>query len=95
MKKSMVIYFSQTGNTKKIAEAITSGIKRANEACEISILKTVNARDLRKYDLIGLGYRHGQVKSLLISGPSLSKRPLYTERRAAPPCADWAEQRGS
>jgi flavodoxin/Fe-S-cluster-containing hydrogenase component 2 len=54
--KSIVIYFSQTGNTKKIAHEIQKGIVSAIGECEISTLKTIGEKDLTKYDLIGLGY---------------------------------------
>ncbi|MFC1533024.1 EFR1 family ferrodoxin [Thermodesulfobacteriota bacterium] len=56
MTKSIVVYFSQTGNTKKIAEAIRSGMIRTMGECDISTLKTIGVKDLIKYDLIGLGY---------------------------------------
>jgi flavodoxin/NAD-dependent dihydropyrimidine dehydrogenase PreA subunit len=54
--KGIVVYYSQTGNTKKIAEAITAGMKKTIEECEIRPLKEVTAEDLSKYDLISLGY---------------------------------------
>jgi ferredoxin/flavodoxin len=55
MTKSIVIYYSQTGNTKKIAQAIHSGIKQMGEQCDIARLKDVNPRNLASYNLIGLG----------------------------------------
>jgi len=53
--KSVVIYFSQTGSTKKVAEAIYSGIKSATGQCEITTLRDADARRLVEFDLIGLG----------------------------------------
>jgi ferredoxin len=53
--KCMVIYFSMTGNTRKVAEAIYSGIKSAGEPCDIVKLKEADSKDLSRYDLIGLG----------------------------------------
>lgn len=53
--KGIVIYFSQTGNTKKIAEAIHKGITSAGFQCDIAKLKDVSPEKLVKYDLIGLG----------------------------------------
>ena len=53
--KSIVIYFSQTGSTKKVAEAIYSGIKSATGQCEITALRDTDARRLVEFDLIGLG----------------------------------------
>lgn len=53
--KCTVIYFSQTGNTEKIAKSIQKGLRRAAGHCEISRIKDVNPRRLSDYDLIGLG----------------------------------------
>lgn len=53
--KCLIIYFSVTGNTKKIACAICSGIKKFGEECEIAKLKDVDVNNLSRYDLIGLG----------------------------------------
>ena len=53
--KIIVIYFSQTGSTKKVAEAIYSGIKAATGQCEITALRDADARRMAEFDLIGLG----------------------------------------
>ncbi len=54
-RTSIVIYFSQTGNTKKIAQAIQSGIMELGGQCDIARIQDVKTEDLAKYDLIGLG----------------------------------------
>jgi flavodoxin/ferredoxin len=53
--KSIVIYYSQTGNTKQIAEAIYSGMSQSVNECDIVPLEKINAQNLVNYDLIGLG----------------------------------------
>lgn len=53
--KSIIIYHSITGNTKKIAQAIHHGINKAGESCDIARLKEITTGDLTDYDLIGLG----------------------------------------
>ena len=53
--KSIIIYYSQTGNTKQIAEAILSGMSQTGEKCDIIPLKEVDTKKLLNYDLIGLG----------------------------------------
>ena len=53
--KSIVIYYSQTGSTAKIAGAIYAGISDLSEKCDISRLQDVSTVDLQHYDLIGLG----------------------------------------
>ena len=55
MIKSIVIYYSQSGNTKKMAQAIHAGISKHGEQCEIARLRDVDPRDLTSYNLIGLG----------------------------------------
>jgi ferredoxin len=53
--KCVVIYFSQTGNTEKIARAIQSGIKQAVGHCNLLKVGEANPRSLYEYDLIGIG----------------------------------------
>jgi flavodoxin/ferredoxin len=53
--KSLVIYDSMTGNTKRIAEAIHKGISQGGGQCDIARLRDTDKRDLISYDLIGLG----------------------------------------
>ncbi len=51
----IIIYFSQTGNTIKIAEAIRDGIVSAGGGCDLQPIKEVNKSHLIHYDLIGIG----------------------------------------
>ncbi len=53
--KSIVVYFSQTGNTEKVARSIQSGIQSVTGQCDIVRLKEAKVDDLAKYDLIGFG----------------------------------------
>jgi flavodoxin len=53
--KSIVVYYSQTGNTKIIALAIQKGIKQRTWQCDIARLKEIKSKDLYNYDLIGIG----------------------------------------
>ena len=53
--ESIVIYFSQTGNTEKVAKAIRSGIESVTGQCDIVKLRDADLGSLAKYDLIGLG----------------------------------------
>lgn len=81
--KSAIIYFSQTGNTKKIAEAIKRGIVSAAGRCDIFKLKDVKAADLPRYDLIGLGcpvfaYREpANVRDFIESLPPLNGKHSF------------------
>ncbi len=53
--KGIVIYYSMTGNTQKIARAIHTGIIQKGISCDLARLKEVDPRELSNYDLIGLG----------------------------------------
>ena len=53
--KCLVIYFSLTGNTKKIAEAVCSGVKQAAGNCDLKPIREADPEELADYDLIGLG----------------------------------------
>ncbi len=53
--KSIVVYFSQTGNTREIARSIQSSISETSGQCDIARLQDVDEKDLGVYDLIGLG----------------------------------------
>ena len=53
--KSIVIYYSQAGSTKKIAHAIHEGMSRVEAQCAIARVKDVDPQVLSEYDLIGLG----------------------------------------
>jgi len=81
--KSAIVYFSQTGNTKKIAEFIQKGIKSTTGQCDILKLKEVKGKDLIRYDLIGLGcpvfgYREpANVKAFIDSLPQLKGKHCF------------------
>ncbi len=53
--KHMVVYFSQTGNTKKVGEVIRDAIESVTGQCDIVRLEEADIQVLGDYDLIGLG----------------------------------------
>ena len=53
--KSIVIYFSQTGNTEKIARSIQTGIRQVTGQCDLQEIRDANPLRLKDYDLIGFG----------------------------------------
>ena len=56
MKKAIVIYWSRTGNTEKVAHAIREGLEEAG--VDVSIMKPEEAGgiDYFNYDLVCLGF---------------------------------------
>ncbi len=55
MAKIIVIYYSQTGNTKKMAELITEGAKKEGVEAIVKDIKDVNVSELLNYEGIILG----------------------------------------
>jgi flavodoxin/ferredoxin len=53
--KALLICFSQTGNTRKIAERIAAGIRGAGVQCDLKTLAEVPPELSAAYDLVGLG----------------------------------------
>ena len=55
-KKAVIIYWSKTGNTEKVAQSIKEGL---NDACvDVSLLRTDEADevDYFDYDLVCVGF---------------------------------------
>jgi len=55
MAKALVIYYSHTGNTKKMAESVVEGIKKEGMEASLKDVKDVDASELLKYDAIIIG----------------------------------------
>ena len=52
--KSLVVYFSQTGNTKKVAEAIYEALPQPKELKKLDEVK--EAKSVADYDLVFIGF---------------------------------------
>ena len=52
--KVLVAYYSETGNTKKIARAIHEELSKEHEST-LEDVKTITGNDLSNYDLVFLG----------------------------------------
>lgn len=76
--KILIICFSQTGNTRKIAESIRQGILEQSDHCQICDMETAMQQDLSAFDLVGLGcpvfyYQEPfNVREFLVGLPNLS-----------------------
>jgi flavodoxin len=53
--KSIIIYFSLTGNTRKVAHAIHNGVNQHVERCDITTFKRADTSRLTEYDLFIFG----------------------------------------
>jgi len=54
--KVLIICFSQTGNTQKVAEHIQMGINEIADSYNLTSLDEVDIQSLDSYDLIGIGF---------------------------------------
>jgi ferredoxin/flavodoxin len=78
--KSIVVYYSMTGNTKLIATAIQQGI---GQDCDLAPLDKIDGAHLLDYDLIGIGapaigYREPKIVTDFLEGlPSLEGRYAF------------------
>jgi NAD(P)H dehydrogenase (quinone) len=55
MAKVLVIYYSRSGNTKKMAEYVLEGLKKEGAEATLKDVKDVEADELLKYDAIVIG----------------------------------------
>ena len=55
MKKVLVVYYSSTGNTQSMAEAVAQGVKEAGAEVDLYSVSDVASLDLDAYDSYGLG----------------------------------------
>jgi NAD(P)H dehydrogenase (quinone) len=55
MARVLVIYYSKTGNTKRMAESIVEGVNKESMEAIIKAVKDVNVDELLKYEAIIIG----------------------------------------
>ncbi len=83
MMKVLIIYFSQTGGTEKIAKKINDGILASGNECKLVKLKEVSTINLKDFDVMGLGcptffYREPMnVKKFIQNIEMVDKKPCF------------------
>jgi len=55
MAKALVIYYSRSGNTKKMAQLVAEGIKKEGMEVTLKDVKDTNVDELLKYEAIIIG----------------------------------------
>ena len=55
MNNALIIYFSKTGNTEKVAQAIKSGLEKASMKVTIKKVTEADQEDFYNYDLVCFG----------------------------------------
>ena len=53
--KILIVYYSQTGNTQKVARAIRDGMRDEGHEVDLRFIKNVEFSELEAYDMIGFG----------------------------------------
>jgi flavodoxin/Pyruvate/2-oxoacid:ferredoxin oxidoreductase delta subunit len=53
--KGIVVYYSATGNTQKVAKAIQTGMKKILDQCDIGSIKKLDPKKMSEYDVIAIG----------------------------------------
>jgi flavodoxin/ferredoxin len=54
-EKIAVVYFSQTGNTERVAQAIGRGLEQSGATADLMRIEKTDAAALKGYDLFGIG----------------------------------------
>ena len=55
MPKILIIYYSRTGNTKKMAQEVAKGVEKGKISVELKMVEDIKADDLLNYDGIIIG----------------------------------------
>lgn len=65
MRKVLIVYYSRSGNTKKMAGLIAEGVEKEGLDAEVREAKDTNADDLLKYDglIVGSPTYYGSMSS--------------------------------
>jgi NAD(P)H dehydrogenase (quinone) len=53
--KALIGYYSRTGNTEKMAQAIADGVKKAGLGVDVKKIEDINTKDLLNYHALILG----------------------------------------
>jgi len=78
-----IIYFSQTGQTRKVAEAMATGLRKKKHSVHISAIQDVDQEDIKKCDLLGVGtpcfesQAPAAVKTWIRSWPVIKDKPVF------------------
>lgn len=84
MARALIVFFSQGGTTRRVAEAISKGLRGAGHAVDLHDLQQAPPPDPAGYDLLGIGcpahyYRPALVVSDYVAGlPALAGKPVFS-----------------
>jgi len=79
--RTLMICFSQTGNTRKVAEQIQQGINEVADTCELIGLDEADSESLDKYDLVGIGFPVFYYKEPFHISDFIDSLPIMKDKR--------------
>jgi len=86
--KTLIVYWSGTGNTEKVAKAILSGLEKEGLKPTVKTVKEAGEEELYDYDLIFLGSpSHTWIPAEPVLKFIEKKRREYARRGLIKPCA--------
>lgn len=78
-----IVYFSQTGQTRKVAEAMADGLREKNHKVNVLAIRDVKPADIKNCDVLGVGspcfesQAPTPVLTWLRAWPSLHGKPVF------------------
>ena len=91
--KGIVVYYSGTGNTAKIAKAIHRGMKKVIE-CDISSIKKIDPKEMGKYDVVAVGSPVWYYRETANTRLFIYKMPDMSGKLCIPFCTHGASPTG-
>jgi len=79
----VIVYFSQTGQTRKVAEAMATGLRKKKHTVRVSTIQNIDPEDIKKCDLLGVGspcfesQAPSAVKTWLRTWPVIQDKPAF------------------
>jgi NAD(P)H dehydrogenase (quinone) len=78
-----IVYFSQTGQTRKVAEAMATGLRKKKHTVCVSAIQDIDPSDIKKCDLLGVGspcfesQAPSAVKTWIHTWPAIQDKPAF------------------
>jgi flavodoxin/NAD-dependent dihydropyrimidine dehydrogenase PreA subunit len=78
-----IVYFSQTGQTRKVAEAMADGLRKKKHSVRLSAIQDVDPDNIKKCDLLGAGspcfesQAPSAVKTWIRKWPAIQDKPAF------------------
>jgi len=84
VRSALIIYFSQTGNTERVAKAVVTGLQARGVEVRLAKLLEIAPQEAARYDLLGLGtpvfyYKEPVlVREFIARLPAAQRKPAFS-----------------